>query len=77
MAVTVVERVKLPLAMYCFMIWKVSLSRTTTPSPTSSKATTSQKPIRPTWLRRLFHHRVAAEVGAPSRVAYGENSLKV
>ena len=31
----------------------------------------------PTCLRPLFHHSVAAEVGAPSSVEYGENSLNV
>src|ERR1019366_10806642 len=77
LAATVVPRLKFPFAMYCFINWNISRSRTTTPSPTSWKATTSQNPITPTCFLCAFQNSVAADVGARIRVAYGENSLKL
>jgi hypothetical protein len=52
-AITSTPREKRPLAMKSFMIWIVSGSRTLMP-PTSSKATVSQKPTRPTLRRALL-----------------------
>ncbi len=51
-AMTSTPREKRPLAMKSFMIWMVSGSLTLIP-PTSSKATVSQKPTRPTLRARV------------------------